>query len=218
MWVLDVGMLLCAPIYVWLCSRWLGLIDWKHSTKSAHLNAGQIALGLGGGLVASVAVNLLIEQIGPTDLLENQFLVMSRRPLAWIYIGITSPICEELVFRGGILNYLKKQGLRPLWAIVVSSVLFALIHMNPAQMVAGCLLGVVLGLLYHRTGNILLCGSLHILNNLLGLISMLIWTDPDATPLSDFIGSAPLCWLTMAVLAVASAAMLRQLFRHDQHS
>ncbi len=211
-WQLDMGMLLCGPLYVALCGGLLHLIEWKRSFTPSRLSARLAALGLAAGLVACVATNILSELLHPADLMANEFIAMGRRPLAWVYVALTGPVCEELLFRAGIVGWLIRQGVRPLWAVVTGSLLFALVHMNPAQMLVAALLGLVLGALYCRTGNVLLCGALHILNNTIGMVSILLDPDPDSTPITDFLGSEPLSWAVAVALAVLSALMLRVLF------
>lgn len=90
--------------------------------------------------------------------------IMSNR---WGYLSICifAPLVEELVFRGAILRALL-QGMSRHWvAIVMSALLFALIHMNPAQMPHAFCLGLLLGWMYYRTRSILPGIMVHWVNN-----------------------------------------------------
>ncbi len=90
--------------------------------------------------------------------------VMSSR---WGYLSICilAPLVEELVFRGAILRSLLK-GISNHWAaIVVSAILFALVHMNPAQMPHAFCLGLLLGWMYYRTHSIIPGIMVHWVNN-----------------------------------------------------
>ena len=55
--------------------------------------------------------------------------------------------------------------LKPGWAIVVSALFFALIHMNPWQALNAFIIGVVMGYVYYKTGNLWLTMLIHFLNN-----------------------------------------------------
>ena len=62
-----------------------------------------------------------------------------------LYTVLIAPFCEELIYRGFILQYLRPCG--KTFAIVVSSVLFGLMHGNviqlPMAILCGCLFGFV---------------------------------------------------------------------------
>lgn len=79
---------------------------------------------------------------------------------------IMAPIFEEIVFRGIIQKGLINKGVNPWKAIIISAVIFGLVHGNPWQFVGAVLLGTVLGLVYHKTKSLLLPILLHAFNNL----------------------------------------------------
>ncbi|MBT8219052.1 MAG: CPBP family intramembrane metalloprotease [Bacteroidia bacterium] len=86
---------------------------------------------------------------------------------SFLTIVIAAPILEELIFRGIILDgFLKNYS--PTKAIIYSSLMFGLIHMNPWQFINATLIGVFLAWLYYRTRSIWPCIFLHMANN--GLI------------------------------------------------
>jgi uncharacterized protein len=76
---------------------------------------------------------------------------------------IYSPLIEELIFRGFLLQrWSVKWGLR--WGIVASSSLFGLLHLN--NPLGLTLFGVVMGLLYVRSRSLWVPVACHSLNNL----------------------------------------------------
>ena len=79
---------------------------------------------------------------------------------------IMAPIFEEIVFRGIIQKGLMNKGMKPWSAIIISAVIFGLVHGNPWQFVGAVLLGSVLGLVYYKTKSLLLPILLHAFNNL----------------------------------------------------
>jgi glutamate-5-semialdehyde dehydrogenase len=82
-------------------------------------------------------------------------------PLLAVVIG---PVTEEIIFRGLVLRGLLGR-YRPGTAIVISALLFAFMHMNPAQFPIALALGLVLGWVFVRTRSLGLCMLGHALNN-----------------------------------------------------
>ncbi|HEU4797290.1 MAG TPA: type II CAAX endopeptidase family protein, partial [bacterium] len=98
---------------------------------------------------------------------------------AVIIIVILAPIAEELLFRGVILRGLLSH-YTTRKAILVSSVLFGVSHVNPVLIAAATVLGMLFAWWRVRTGSLLLPCLGHCLNNATALaISRLPWvTDP----------------------------------------
>jgi membrane protease YdiL (CAAX protease family) len=80
-------------------------------------------------------------------------------------VGLLAPLAEEVVFRGAILRSLLRWHHNHWVAIAISAALFALTHMNPAQMPHALLIGVLLGWMYYRTDSILPGVVYHWVNN-----------------------------------------------------
>ncbi len=77
---------------------------------------------------------------------------------------VVAPLTEEVLFRGVILRGLLSRW-KPWAAITLSAVLFALMHVNPAQTPVALVLGLILGWVYVRTRSLGLCMLGHALNN-----------------------------------------------------
>lgn len=91
-----------------------------------------------------------------------------RAPWVVIYSLILAcgigPIVEEVFFRGFLYPVVRKLiGIH--WAMVVTSVLFALIHENLFSFLPIFILGLALAYLYEHRGNLLACIALHIFHN-----------------------------------------------------
>ena len=95
-------------------------------------------------------------------------------------------------------------------AIAVSSLLFAAVHINPAQMPVAFIVGFLLGWLYVRTGSLLVPAACHVLNNVLGVV--LFHTMPD-TGLIDCIGGTADALLVAAAFTVAGIILLQAYIR-----
>jgi CAAX protease family protein len=78
--------------------------------------------------------------------------------------AVLAPIVEELFFRGLLYGYLRGRRSRGV-AVVVSSAIFAAMHLIPALMPSLFLFGVVLALVYERYGSLYPAIALHGLNN-----------------------------------------------------
>lgn len=126
---------------------------------------------------AMYVLNLLIEQAGIPNTMEETFLAMSRTPFGILSIALLAPILEELLFRGAIQSQLQASGMRPWTAILVSSLIFGVVHMNPAQIPFAFLLGMMFGWLYYRTGSLLPGIIGHVLNNSVATANMLLYGD-----------------------------------------
>lgn len=82
---------------------------------------------------------------------------------------IGAPLIEEIVFRGIVFRSLRR--VSPPWvAILVSSVLFGLYHMNTVQIVYATLMGLVAGIIYEKSNNLLFPILVHVANNLVAAI------------------------------------------------
>ena len=90
---------------------------------------------------------------------------------AFVKVAIVAPVVEELIFRGIIL-----QGLRRNYSVFVSvfmsALLFALFHLNPWQFPSAFILGLLLGWVTVMNNNILLAIIGHSINNLMVLLSI----------------------------------------------
>jgi membrane protease YdiL (CAAX protease family) len=82
----------------------------------------------------------------------------------YLTLGIAAPILEELIFRGVILKkFLEKYN--PTKAIILSSVIFGIAHLNPWQFVAAFSNGIAIGWIYWKTKSIWPGIFIHFINN-----------------------------------------------------
>lgn len=117
-------------------------------------------------------------------------------------ISLCPGIAEELGFRGFILRCLEKNMSVPT-AVVISSLLFGLLHFNVLQGVGATLLGVYLGFVTWRTGSVVPAMVAHAANNFLSSIHALQHVQGD--PLFEL---QP-WWMTAAGLLLAIVAVMR---------
>ncbi len=100
------------------------------------------------------------------DMVVEIMRQMTDGPLwsSFLLAAIFAPFFEEWLCRGMILRGLLTK-MKPVWAIVVSALFFALIHMNPWQALNAFIIGVVMGYVYYKTGSLLLTMLMHFVNN-----------------------------------------------------
>ena len=126
---------------------------------------------------------------------KDSFNSIVNTPGGYLALAILVPVAEEFVFRGAILRVLLKSfgadnSLKGVWiAIAISALLFALAHMNPAQMPHAFVVGLLLGWFYWRTGSILPGVVYHVVNNTASYVMMRLYPNLEDLTLTDFFGS-----------------------------
>jgi membrane protease YdiL (CAAX protease family) len=102
-----------------------------------------------------------------------------------VLVCVAAPIAEELFFRGFCFTALRRW-IGVAGGAIATGVIFGLIHAGSAEaefLVPLAVLGVLLCVLYHRTGSLLPCIVLHALNNALALGVSQSWQAPQVIAL-----------------------------------
>ena len=94
-----------------------------------------------------------------------------------IAIAIIAPIGEELLFRGFLQQFLEQHWKDITRAILITSLFFSIIHMNPYWFIQIYILGIMLGFLSWKTNSIFPPLILHALNNGTALLFSFIDTE-----------------------------------------
>ncbi|NER22265.1 MAG: CPBP family intramembrane metalloprotease [Symploca sp. SIO1C2] len=150
---------------------------------SLKFRSNWILWGLGGYLVALpsvVIVSLINQQLWQGKGGSNPILPLvleGNDSIAMFIFGLTAcvaaPLFEEIIFRGFLLPSLTRY--LPVWgAIVTSGLLFAIAHLSLSEVLPLATLGIVLGLVYTRSRNLLAPMLLHSLWNSGTLLSLFI--------------------------------------------
>ncbi len=185
------------------------MIRMPAACSAAKWTPGRVATGLLAGLLGVVALNIMGELSDLPDYMMETLQGLAVSPLGALAVGIVGPVCEELVFREGIQGHLHRNGAHPAVAIGVASLLFGVLHFNPLQTFFAALMGVILGVLYFRTGSVLLCAVLHVVNNSLAVVQMLM-LGPEAEEFSlcDAFGGLAAGVAVMLVCTVGCVGLL----------
>ena len=105
---------------------------------------------------------------------QNTIKSLLKTPyLSFLHVCIAAPIIEELLMRGFILGGLqKKYGV--LTGLFVSSLLFAVLHFNMVQTFSALFCGVIIGLLYLKTGSLFCCILTHSTYNMISYLLIIL--------------------------------------------
>jgi membrane protease YdiL (CAAX protease family) len=85
-----------------------------------------------------------------------------------------APFCEEIFFRGFVFPGLRN-GMAVGWAIVFSALLFGVAHADPGSFVVLFIIGIALAFLRWRTKSIWPGMILHMLNNGIGALVIILY-------------------------------------------
>jgi len=141
----------------------------KFNNVSPLLWAAIVVFMTGFVFVVSELDNLLRFILPIPDMVHNYIETLSTEPpfiLSIIIIGIIPTFTEELFFRGLILDGLKNNYSEKK-AIIISSLLFGIIHFNPWQFLSAFIIGLFMAWICIKTNSILLCIYMHMFNNIL---------------------------------------------------
>ena len=141
-----------------------------------------------GALIPSAWIQEQMPEL--PNFVENEFGAIMATPWGYLTVGLLAPLSEEIVLRGAVLRALLKSDKLSTWgAIAISALLFALIHMNPAQMPHAFVIGLLLGWMYYRTGSILPGVAYHWANNSAAFVMFALYPNPDIKLIEIFKGS-----------------------------
>ena len=172
-------------LVVFLCTRWTEVSpSWLRTRPWAVLVWSVVAAM--GAVVPSLWLQELLPEL--PNWVESEFDQLLTDRWGYVLIVLLAPLVEEVVFRGAILRSLLATRLSTVAAVVLSALLFALFHMNPAQMPHAFLVGLLLGWMYSRTGSILPGVAYHWANNSIAYVVYNVYPDTHLT-LVDILGS-----------------------------
>lgn len=151
----------------------LGKNHTKFNTKtlSGTSALSYVALGLVLNLVISSVIYLLPESLVESHNMSIDYLLSSNPIVVLLSAGVLAPVAEELVFRFGMLQCLRK--IHPIYAVTIQALLFGLLHGNPVQMCYAFILGLIFGFIVLRTDNINTSIIMHIAINTSSALTVL---------------------------------------------
>ncbi len=139
---------------------------------------------------------------------ESVFININTFPkylLSMFIIAILPAIFEEFFFRAGMQNLFIRWFGGPLAAILLTSVIFSLVHLSYYGFLVRFALGVVLGLIYYYSGSIWLSVLLHFLFNGIQVSAMYAVKTTDYVKAKDLEENFPLWSGAIALLLLILA-------------
>jgi uncharacterized protein len=194
---------------------WLNRLSFQRAFPSWWLSTHQAlgaAVSVIGAIVLSSQAENVVRYILPPprffiELMKQMFFSPNVVSRVWLLV-IIAPITEELLFRGIMLRGLLSR-YRPINAVIITALLFALVHLNPWQFFSALFLGLVLGWFYVRSGSVTICIVGHAVYNSMSVIfSALPWDIPGMTAPPDLttVEFQP-WWLNLSGLIVMSMGL-----------
>ncbi len=147
--------------------------------RFALMAIASVAMILAAGQINSLLVAPFSGESASTDMIldmvspEKGYMVV----LVFVMIVIVPAFCEEFLFRGLVLGNLLRYGKGI--AVIGSALLFAAMHQNIAQFLYTFVAGILMGLLYAESRSIWPSTFVHMLNNLLSFVQMIVFARVD---------------------------------------
>jgi membrane protease YdiL (CAAX protease family) len=149
------------------------------SLGTIPLLAGLLLVWIVGEAILVTAATFVLnhgEQIkgNTSDLFTGQPAGPGLLLLALLVTSVAAPITEEVFFRGMLYRYLRQAW--PVWAAAsVSAVIFGLLHFFPVLLPVFIFWGILLALVYERTGSLTNAILLHAAGNALATV-LVYWS------------------------------------------
>ncbi|MBR6865478.1 MAG: CPBP family intramembrane metalloprotease [Bacteroidales bacterium] len=143
------------------------------------------------------------------DLMMEMMKELTGGPFwsSFLVVAIFAPIFEEWLCRGMVLRGLLTK-MKPVWAIVISALFFAVIHANPWQALNAFLIGLLMGYVYYRTGSLILTMIIHFVNNGTAVILSNIESLKDYDYWIDILGKQQYTLVFIASCVVLAACIM----------
>jgi membrane protease YdiL (CAAX protease family) len=170
--ILIAGLMLIIPMTI--IRLWVDIPPWAAfplRVPKADILSPAIFACMGASAVGSLSyglISLLLENIFGVSLGTPAYASPVGAPSTALYlvrIVLLPSVLEELFFRGVIMQSLRRFG--DSFALVCSSVVFGLAHLNAAQGVSAFFIALAIGFFVLRTGSILTGVIIHFVNNAL---------------------------------------------------
>lgn len=159
-------------------------------------------------LTIGICIDYLILFFRLPDFFESDMNETLKYPLvSFFQMAILPALLEEILFRGIILErFLMRYTART--AVLLSALLFGIMHLNPSQILAGFIAGCFLGFVYIRTRSIKYCILIHFVNNSLAWLEHQLNTYYPDTSFNTFLVSLDTNFPIFFISLIVSVAVL----------
>lgn len=192
------GAQLTSILFGWLVIRWLVGRDWRRqlAVRPPSLpHFGLLLLGMPAFLILPDLIAQLARGVLPSSEYQKELDTLFQHwPMLYgvLAIGLGAGIGEELWCRGFIGRGLV--GRYGVWGgVLLTSMLFGLMHLDPPHVVATACMGIALHFVYLTTRSLLAPMFVHALNNSAGfLLTALAQDNPAVKGFLDALDAHPL--------------------------
>lgn len=161
-----------AIVLIWAAVGWRHLLPVLRTLGPVKWYAASLGMAVASFICASLAAASLVDLLDIPEILylDRFFEEGYGWSMVLVSICVQPAVIEELAFRGIIYNGLGRI-LNPREVILVSAVLFMVIHLSVASFPHLLLLGLALGYVRWRSGSVYPCMLLHCTHNLLCVVT-----------------------------------------------
>ncbi len=154
------------------------------------------------GWVASQILSLMVDELSENlKFIETmmRWHIRQSLPLLFVLLAVVPGVFEEFLFRGYLLTRLAERW-HPIWAILVSAMIFSFAHIDPLHSLGVLPLGLWLGAIAWRTGSVWPAVLCHIVNNAMAIVWVMLLPEDQQRLAWDGISVATLVVCTPAFL------------------
>ena len=163
-------------------------------------------------IAAAYVIEPIVSLLPPMpQRLEEAMKTMLEDCPMWVTllsVSIYAPLFEEWLCRGIVLRGLLNNNMSPSKAIIISSVFFAILHMNPWQAIPAFLLGSLFGYVYYKTGSLKLTMLMHCVNNTMAALLSKVPAFRDAETFMDVLSPSAYWCIYAACLVIVFCTVL----------
>lgn len=137
------------------------------------LSVGGVLVGMGSTIIASYAYTVLstnLEIVG-IGISMPEYTSPETVPGMIVYVfsmAVAPAFIEEMAFRGIVMQSLRRFG--DVFALVASSLIFGIFHLNLVQMPYAFIAGLCIGYFVMRTGSLWVGVAIHFFNNIVAVV------------------------------------------------
>ncbi|WAW13986.1 ABC transporter permease subunit/CPBP intramembrane protease [Peptostreptococcus equinus] len=169
----QIILLLIVMLYAWYIK-----IDYKNVFKLNKFSLSDLLIALliwSISFVLVIALTQLMMYILPNSQQSakelSKFIINKEIWVNILVVALMPAICEELLFRGFILSSFSKDGEITNSAIIITGLLFGILHLYLFKILPIAVLGMALSLIVKKTKSIIPSMSMHFLNNLISVLA-----------------------------------------------
>lgn len=225
---LDSGMI-NALAYLLQFALAIGFIALQRRSRCASVNVLKFRSGrlsaplILWGIVLIFVTGIVIEPL--LNLFPDKYMEFLNQTIGtggWAILTtvVLAPILEETLFRGLIQGSIAERD-GAVKGILISALIFGVVHFIPQQAINAFFIGIILGYIYYRTGSLLTVMILHALNNGISYLQLeLLGEDAIGMTTRNLIGNDSLYYIvygiSLALVVVGAVAIIRNLHRQDK--